>query len=143
MGQDYVETREIGGATYEVRMFDPDTAVDVFTDLLTMLGPSVGALFDSEKDGEASDGGYQGAIEALVRNVDKAKVKAVIQALAKVSFVGGVSLDGTYRVHFTGKLGDMLKWIGFGLKVQYKDFGDAFGSIPGLQIALRKAPGGL
>lgn len=142
------EEREIDGILYEVRMLDPDTAIDVLLDVVSMVGPSLAALFDGG-DQTPSDHFMQGAIQALVTNADKAKVKATIKALASVSAYAESGdqhkrvplTEAGYRLHFKGRFGTLIKWLAFALEVQFRDFGSAFENIPGLGTVLRRFEG--
>lgn len=144
MSQDLLREKVIGDHTFEVRMLDPDTALELFVDLFAMFGPSLAALFEAadedEDEGEGKeDRAIAQAVQMLVTNLSKAKLKNAVAVLSKVSFIDGAPLAATYKVHFAGKLGLMVRWLAYALQVQFADFQDAFASIPGLQTVLRQA----
>lgn len=132
------ENKQIDDVTYTVRMLDPDTAVDMLVDLFDMIGSSISAIVSAGDDGDEEQAkALSLAIGMLVGKVDKVKIRDMVHKLCKVSDADGKPLGQLYKIHFMGRIGHMAKWLVFALQVQYRDFGDVIGSIPGLQTPLQ------
>ncbi len=131
-----LETIEtIGDVEYTVYPLDPLTAIDLSVDIGKTLGPAFGALFGGA-------GGIEEVVERkvdfgagaalLFQHLDKATLRAAMKTLAKVTHAGGVPLDPIFAAHFHGKLGVMMRWFAFALKVQFADFFEGWGGGAGL-----------
>lgn len=137
----------IDGHRYEMTMFGATQATDVFYLLWKVLFPSVGTLIDatSKPKGEndtpsildmdlASSEGVK-MLMVLTDRLKRDDLEFVINALRKQTHVGingsekTVPLSGVYEMHFSGRFGSLFKWIGWGIKVQFANFPDAFASL--------------
>lgn len=136
------QSKEIKGAddvtvTYTVHMMPPLDALDLFQDLVKVIGPGLApifnnlgtivALLDQEVEGMRTD--FLGeAIKTLSSGVDKKVTREVIKKLAEHTSIAGetgsVSLAKVLDAHFgnAGLAAMMFDWLPFALQVQYGDF---------------------
>lgn len=133
------KTKEINGVTYSVSQLPPTQALDLLMDLVKMLGPALGPVFENVgtlgdlMEREASDVKltFLGeAVRGLCGGLDKNVTKNAIKALASVTSCNpGGQLDRTFEAFFLDRgLGDMFVWLKFALEVQFSDFLTALGS---------------
>lgn len=105
------------------------------TKLLVKLGRMLGPAFAQVATGEGGmdreiDGAlFMGAVSALFASADPDEVDAVLKELASVTLADGKALRPIYDIHFSGKIGRLMKWAGFALRVQYEDFSAALASV--------------
>lgn len=130
MSQQDSQSKEIKGHQYVVRMLDPLVANDLLIDIGEIIGPAVGAFVASEgKDDKTNAAMIHEGIGGLFRRIDKDKMRATLDALAKVTDVSKGDkvprLDTIFSVHFRGRLGAMHEWFVFALGVQFADFFDS------------------
>jgi len=148
------DTQTIDGDVYKVHMLDPLVATDLLADLGDILGSPLAALgsgiggddqIKALLDGGASEESFGPALERAVseffKRFSKGKQREIINTLAKVTFVEKGSgeaprLDAIFAVHFRGRIGTLYKWLGFALKVQFRDFFSL--SAPAIAYAVRK-----
>jgi len=135
-------------------MLDPLVATDLLAGIGDMLGPSLAAIasglkgedqiksvLDSTDAGLADFGpALERAVTEFFKRFSKAKQREVIAVLSRVTFVvkpGGEEpqLDKVFSAHFRGRIGSLYKWLGFALKVQFKDFFSA--NAPAIAAAVR------
>ena len=128
--------KEIDGVIYTVYMLPPKTAMDMLVDIGKVVGPSLGTIMDAaSRNGGVSEllgmsvtsEFFSKAAGELFQRMDKAVLRSVIGQLAQVSMADGVKLEDTFDIHFRGKLGSMVKWLAFALKVQFGNFFSALG----------------
>jgi hypothetical protein len=150
------ETETIDGDTYKVLMLDPLVATDLLADIGEILGPSLAAIgsalggedqiksvLENTETGMADFGpALERAVGEFFKRFSKAKQREVIGILSKVTSVVKPNgeepgLDKIFSSHFRGRLGALYKWLGFALKVQFKDFFSA--SAPAIAAAVRRA----
>lgn len=136
MSQITGKTEKIGDHKYTVHMLSPMVALDLLMDLGSMVGPSLGALVDAVAkgkqggkvglemllDADLSADFFSRAAGELFAHVDKGKVHVVVETLRKISEIDGKPLDPVFEAHFTGRLGELMRWLAFALRVQYSDF---------------------
>lgn len=148
--------RDIGGYNYHVSCIDPESAFDIFVDLVQVVAPgvatAVGGLQDvfealaRARSGD-SDQSTVGAIllasddvraglRALVAGLDKTKMRAAMKTFSQVTTVrdgdGKASkLADVWTAHFTGRFAAQLEWFAFAIEVNYLDF---FNMLAGKQI---------
>ncbi len=141
MSQADYETTTIEDVQYRVRMLDPLVSNDLLLDVLAAVGPALGALapqaidkgIDGFLDDDDAGPAVERAIAHLVKGLDKAKVRELINTMASVTeFSTDGSkwprLQGTFTIHFRGELGRMYKWLFFAMKVQWRPFFRGAGS---------------
>ncbi len=118
-------------------MLPPMDAMDMLVDLSKVAGPSLGTMIDAVK-GAFGQGGLEGVLEQeldgqmisqaiteLVDRLDKQVLRSLTATLAARTLMDGQKLHVIFDAHFTGHLGDMMRWIVFALEVQYRDFWSA------------------
>lgn len=138
MSQLKAESTTIDGVTYEAHFLAPDDAVDLGVDLAKMAGGALAAaakgLDAGEEDPDAkahADDALVRAIESLVANADKATYRRIIETMMRVTFADGqpMYLNGQplWKMHFAGKVGRLIKVVGFGIRVNFADFFGAGG----------------
>lgn len=146
-----LETREkvIGAHTYHVRQLGGAEARKLLVRLTKALGPVLGSLLEDM-------GGVSGNRATNLVRLQDLDVKAVSKALNQLAaqltetdleyLVGvlgmatmaedseGKALQLTkerMELHFSGgRMGEMFKWLGFALEVQFADFFSAFAPAP-------------
>jgi len=136
----------IDGDRYEMTLFGATQGYRLFHRLFKMFGPAFGKVMDAVsetgdiQDVNLSSDAAVAALEALTHHVRDTDLDVMVEALKKVTHVGvagsdkTVPLAGVFELHFSGRIASMFKWMGWGLKVQYGTFADAFASM--------KPPGG-
>jgi len=131
----------IDGDRYEMTLFGATQGYRLFHRLFKMFGPGFGALMDaasetgSIQDVDLSSDVVVSGIRSLTENVREADLDHVIDSLKKCTHVGAggientIPLGGVFELHFSGRIGTMFKWLGWGLQVQYASFFDAFANM--------------
>lgn len=150
MSQTNSEKTKIGDKEYEMYMLPPMQSHDLLMDVAKMVGPALGPLIDalfSKATGKGADDlmgqelgtdFFTKAAGALFSGVDKSILKNVIDTFKEITFVGGTPLKGIFEAHYLGKLDEMYKWIGWGMRVQWGKSLNALVSVinlPSLQSA--------
>lgn len=131
--------QRIDGATYRVMMLDPETAEDVFFDLLRLAGPTLAGML-GKMEGNGIQAGLKsladmqlnsdvivGALREFSASFDKALYHDVCRRLAEVTLV---SIDGkkwpplseVQGELFRGKLPTKWKWLAFAVKTNFAGF---------------------
>jgi hypothetical protein len=136
------ESTVIDGYLYEMSMLPSTPAYRLFWRLFKILGPSFGAVVDvvssadDLQDVDLSSNSVVNGIKVLTDNVQESDLDYVIDQLRSVTHVGvaentdkTIPLKGQFEKHFMGKFGSLLKWVHWGLKVQYQNFSDVFASM--------------
>jgi hypothetical protein len=128
------ESKQIGDFTYTVQCLDPETAFDVFVDVVQDVLPALAIALGSLEEGGLTalrrgavkaalgDGNLERAVERFVRVLDKAKTKNAMKAFAARTEVAGVGMLAQNPMHFAGRFDAQLTWFGFCMWMQYKDF---------------------
>lgn len=128
MSQNQGINQTIDGKVYIMHMLPPLESNDLLIDVMKMIGPSLGAFFDSVSKGkggfdfesELGPDFFTNAASSLFKSLDKTTVRNVINAFAKVTIVeGSGTLDQTLAIHFAGRLPALYKWIAWGMRVQW------------------------
>ena len=113
---DYSKTVTLENTVYTINMMGSEQQLDLFWDLVTMAGPSLGALLTSEKkEDENIDVGkvLKEALGSLNQYADKKKVKEFVKCCLNTVYVNGnESVMNKYATHFQGKLGLQLMLAG-------------------------------
>jgi hypothetical protein len=121
-------SKQIGDKTYTMYMLSPMVSHDLLVDVVKMVGPALGPVFDvlftgTKKelnlDQELDIAFFTKASSALFSGLDKSVFHAVIDAFKLVTHVDDKPLDKIFDIHFAGKLEDMYQWIAFGMSVQW------------------------
>jgi hypothetical protein len=118
-------TREIGGYSYSVSQLGAGEGRRILIKLTKMLGPSLGHLL-AIADGKL-DQSIAGALYELSSNVSDGDFTDLCRTFGERT---EVEIDGKphkldlqmQELHFAGAYGDLLKWLGFCLELNYKDF---------------------
>lgn len=126
----------IDGQTYTIYMLPPMTSHDLLLDVVKMIGPALGPVFDvlfsdAVKQGkkeileqQVGTDFFSKAASALFSGLDKGTVRNVIEKMIEVSQVDGKPLKGIFDIHFRGRIDVMYQWLIFAMKVQWgKSFG--------------------
>lgn len=119
-----IKSKEIEGVLYEVHQLGASEGLSILMDLVKLLGPALGPVLES---GALESVNLGLAVRTLCESLDKAKVKTIVDAMARSTTAVGVGrLDGAFEAHFAGRMGLLLKWLSFAVGAQYDDF---FGSL--------------
>lgn len=114
----------------------------LFHRLFQIVGPSLGTLVQVASGGKSILDVDMGSkvmsqgIQALTTSLKEKDLDHVIDLLKKQTHAGieensekTVPLSGIFEGHFQGRIATMFKWVGWGLKVQFEDFSDAFANL--------------
>lgn len=130
-----LEKKKIGNHNYEMSLLGATASYKLFHKLFKMLGPSFGMVMDAVSEVEdvgsldLAGGAATKAIRTLSEDISEESLEHLIDTLKAETQVNGQPLEGVFEVHFQGDIAGMFKWLIWGLKVQYKTFFGAFGSI--------------
>lgn len=129
------QTRTIDGYIVEISPLPAFAALEHFTNLTSMLGPSVLSLL-------GKDEALAAALAASLRNVKGSDVSALMKALLAtcVVTVNGqrIPLVPVFDTEMQGKLLTAFKIFGFAIEVNYGDFFVAAkGALGGLASAFK------
>ena len=140
MSQADPHAKTIGEHEFVMYMLPPMQSHDLLMDVIQMVGPGLGPVFDAlgskAKDKALSDllsedltsDFFTKAAETLFSGLRKDVLEKSIKALRKVTQIDGKSLDSTFDLHFLGRLDLMYQWLIWGFQVQW---GKAFGALLG------------
>jgi hypothetical protein len=149
-------TRSIGGTSYRVTQFGVGQGLPLLVKLAKLLGPSLAASLKglggkSLKQGQdvldLPVGVLGDAVLELAERLQEETVVALVHQLAESTQVskgsdrGGekwVPLTDELELHWAGNYLNMLKWLAFGLEVNYASFFGGQGGIGSLLAALRE-----
>lgn len=124
----------IDGVEYTVYMLDPTLALRLLRRILAVVSPAIGALAgaaDKTSVAERVTPELFSRIAAeLFDRFDEKLLDDLVQKLGEVSMASGKRVSDVASIHFRGRIGHMLKWLAFALRVQYADFFD--GLKPGI-----------
>lgn len=135
------QTRIIDGIATEISPLPAFTALEHFTTLTSMLGPSVLSLLGKEEQLAA-------ALAASLRNVKGTEVSGLMKAMLATCIVSvngqRVPIVPVFDTEFQGKLLTALKIFAFAIEVNYGDFfAAAKGALGGLTSALKTKVAGV
>lgn len=153
MSQHDAVSTTIDGCKYEMNYLPPMESHELFMDVVKMVGPTLGPLFDLLFAGKAKSSDlktmldqeigpdfFSRATTSLFDALNKDVSRRVIEGLRKVSRADGTSLDSQFDVHFHGRLDSMYKWVFWGMRVQWGKCFGALGSVIDLQGAKFQTP---
>ena len=142
-----IET-EIDGHHYEMAMLPGSRGWRMYLRILKMLGPSLGKVVDGVIQGGGDLSGrailqkimdmegiskdfVSEAVVALTEHVNEDEVSLVMTELAKVTWADRQHLvaGANFDVHFQGRPLSIMKWLAWGLQVQYGGFSNASESV--------------
>ena len=122
----------IGEKNYTMYMLPPTRSFDLMMDFAKMVGPGLGPIFDalmaSRRGGaaptnimeqELSSDFFTKAAQALFTGLDKKVLRAVQDAFSEVTEIDGVFLNKIFEKHFHGDMSSLLKWLTWGIRVQW------------------------
>lgn len=134
-------SKVIDGDLYEMTQFGATQGYRLFHRILRILGPSFGHIMDALvvtkdiRDVDLSSDVVVEGIKALTESFKEADMDLVVDLMKKATHVGvggsreTVPLSGVFEAHFSGRIGSMFKWLGWGLQVQYGSFTSAFAGL--------------
>lgn len=129
------EETHIDGVAYRMAKLPADKGVDIFAILFDTLAPGMSAMADLNEPGKSQGQVMQAAAIQLAKSLSSQKIKEVVEALAGVAEFdpeGGDQFRGLkpkWKLHFAGDLGGLIKWLKWGLEVQFGNLPDAFASL--------------
>lgn len=140
MSQRTAVEKEIGEKQFTMYMLGPMVSHELLMDVMKMVGPAIGPMFDVVLSGKGTGeidigkvmeeqvGGefFSKAATALFGGLDKKVLRDIINAFSAVTHIDGVPLDKTFEVQFAGDLGMMYQWLAWGMAVQW---GKSFGAL--------------
>jgi hypothetical protein len=111
--------------------------------LFKMFGPSLGAVFqgtgkekiEKVEDIDLSSESMVSSITALTRQLTESDFDHLVDQLQDVTHVGlsgatkTVPMRGIFEDHFSGDIGGMIRWLAWGLMVQYRTFSSVFATL--------------
>jgi hypothetical protein len=118
----------IGEHAYEMYPIPPTQSMDLLTDLVSIIAPVIAPVLDavfsdkkteSVMDKEISPALFSGAFNKLDAKQLKEVRKVVERELRMKTLVDGKKLDPIFEVHFLGELQNHLKWLKWGIEVQW------------------------
>lgn len=130
MSQMEAHSSTIDGVEYSVYMLPPRESLKILMKLMKILAPSMAAMADGSDgdvktilDQQISKGMLANAAGELCSRIDEDEIMKIVEKLGEYSEADGVRLKpGHFTFHFAGKIGRMMKWLVFCVKVQYEDF---------------------
>lgn len=126
--------RKINGKVYRVAPMTCVEAIELYADIMRLVGPAAGRLpaiiisLSSSDEGQhmMADVAALAAISDILSKVPSSEVSAVIKRLVETTMVshdGGKNYDVTdIDVEFTGNLKDLVPVVRFVLEEQFRDF---------------------
>ena len=135
------EARTIGNTTYRVRLLATSEGRPILVRLTKLLGPSFGTLLAGMKGTSLLDAGNDAVAWAVkdlserVTDDDLAVLCEVFGSASEVQIGDKVlPLSKEFQeLHFAGKYGEMMRWIGFCVELNYADFLDGLLVVAGLK----------
>lgn len=111
-------TKEIDGVIYQLQPMQPDKVVEHGGALLSsvLAAPLARAVTAGDESAIA------GAMLAVLQNLSSPALKAAIVDIWPTAFAGGVGLANSWKVHFTGKTGSLVRFLAWALEEQFRDF---------------------
>ena len=115
----------IGDKEYTMYPLGPTESMDLLTDVTAVIAPTIlpmiNAVFSGEKglDTEIDASIFSNVGTQLNSRELKTVRKSMESAFRKVTMVDGAILDGTFEAHFRGKIDELLKWLVWGMRVQW------------------------
>ena len=132
MPQNELASTTIGEFDYEMAMIAARRSNRLLIAVAKMVGPAVGPLIDKAADQkkgvkslldvELGADFFSKALSNLFAHLDEDTLDRVVDEFAKVTFVTGVgklSDQGKIDIHFQDRIGDLYKWLLWGMKVQW------------------------
>jgi len=130
MSQTQPISTEIDGKTYTMYMLPPLRSHDLLMDVVKMIGPSLGPVFDVLFASNKKSGGevleqeigpdfFSKAARTLFDSLSKGITKEIIFAFAEITQVDNVTLKPIFDSHFMGRLDVMYRWLAWGMGVQW------------------------
>lgn len=125
------EERTIGDTTYRVTQLTAKPARRLFARIVQLLGPGIGSMMEGQPlSMQALLGADMGVgIKEITKALDPEEQEHVIDVLCENKTIARRDGDKwpimnkeAFDLHFTGRLVDMYKVIGFALEVNYSDF---------------------
>jgi len=142
MSQVQPSSKTIGEHQFTIYMLPPMQSHDLLMDLVQMVGPGLGPVFDAlstkaqgkqltEILGEdLSSDFFSKAASALFGGLRKEVLERIIRAFRTVTQVDGKTLDPVFDAFFLGRLDMMYSWLVWGMGVQWgKVFGVLLGGL--------------
>lgn len=111
----------IDGHEYTMVMLDPTVAAKLLRRIMFVVSPAVGA-FAVAGGKELTPELFSMIAGGLFERLDEKLLDDVISRMSSVTIVDGKKMDQVFMIHFRGRIGHMIKWIAFAMRVQYADF---------------------
>lgn len=131
------KTRSIDGMTFGVTQLPAIRGLRLFNRLGRVLAPALARAAGSQAGGEVDLGGLAGALDLLFSKLSDDELEGITRELLWNATVEGRPLLQEMDATLGGKVGTLLKLVGFAVEVNYGGF---FAALRGLVPALvRKA----
>lgn len=123
-------TLTIGEHTYEVGLLPLSKGRPLLVLLTRHLGPAFGELL-KESGGNVDEARLTSLVGTLIQDVSRTlsdeDLRAMIETLASVTKVSSgsgpkVLLPNVMETHFAGKFGELVRWLGFAIEVNFQSF---------------------
>lgn len=140
------QEQKIGENTYVVRMFGAKKGRAVLFRLSKMLGPAMAGLLNGGFTGQGISSMLQSFAESAKEEdfdylcdsfADVTKVRRKVASGDEIT----LDLPKVFDDHFRGHYGEMIKWLGFAIKVNYESFLPEMASDGGTLAGLLEAFG--
>jgi hypothetical protein len=139
------QERVIDGMTFRVTQLPAMRGVKMLNRLVRILGPAAGRAF-AGADPSAGLGGLDvgalgGAVAALTERLSDDELESIIRTLLETATVDNTPLLPVFDLKLQGRMGSLLKLLGFALEVNYSNFTSVLAaSVPqGLRTQLNSA----
>lgn len=121
MSQETSEKVMIENEEYEIYMLTPRLSHHLLLDLLKIVGPSLGAVFDkaaANKNLLDQDVGSTIGTD-LFDKLDPVIIDKMIDAFSEITLVDGKQLSKIFDAHFLGRLHVMYIWMFNCMRIQW------------------------
>ena len=136
------ETTTINGRTYEVTKLPYKLGKKILLILYRTVGPAAAEALAKAPEGNLADiqvrhlaPAFSAAVGGLAERLEEKDFDLVVDTMAqytKISKEGAsnlIPLKGEIEFHFSGNYGELFKWLGFALRVNYSGFSGEHGSL--------------
>jgi hypothetical protein len=129
------QERLIDGSTFSVTQLPAMRGVKMLNRLFRVLGPPAARALGGVNVAELASRGLAGldvgalaeAVPLLADRLTEAELEALVRELLETATIDGRPLMPTFDLTMQGRVGTVLKLVGFALEVNYGSFFDVLG----------------
>lgn len=126
MSQLESKTKTLGEYSFTCHYISPMVAMPMLVELVKMFGPGVLSLLMAQGEEEKAPVPAMSVME-FFEKLDSVVLQKMIDQLCMGSLVDGKKLKSQYELVFMGRMGLLVQWFGWTLRVQFGDFLDLVG----------------